>query len=339
MPTTYTDLLRLAKQATGENNNTWGTIANENVFELLEDAISGVLELNLTAGNVTLTTNNGTTDQARYAVIKCIGSPVANRTVTIPTVNKVYFVHNALTSDYTVTFTTGSGNTLTLAQDKVGYFYCDGTTIYEIPFLDASNNLSDLGSASAARTNLGLGDFATKTVGTGFTDVSGTISVTPVDSIPVGATLEWLTNTPPPKWLILNGDAVSRTTYSDLFALWGTQFGAGDGSTTFNLLDARGYFFRGLDNGAGVDPNAGARTDRGDGTTGDNVGTKQEDEFASHTHIRYGSLNDTSPGAGGSETIQNSNLSGSHNTLTSPTGGDETRPKNIAVNFIVYTGV
>lgn len=47
-------------------------------------------------------------------------------------------------------------------------------------------------------------------------------------------------------WFLCNGQAISRTTYSQLFALIGTNFGAGDGTTTFNLPDYRGKFLRGL---------------------------------------------------------------------------------------------
>lgn len=59
---------------------------------------------------------------------------------------------------------------------------------------------------------------------------------------PVGTLAMWLTATPPTGWLILDGSAVSRTTYALLFALWGTTFGVGDGSTTFNLPDLRQRF-------------------------------------------------------------------------------------------------
>ena len=55
------------------------------------------------------------------------------------------------------------------------------------------------------------------------------------DTLPIGAVLEWDSDTIPENWLLLNGQAVSRTTYSELFALYGTRYGAGDGSTTFNL--------------------------------------------------------------------------------------------------------
>jgi len=57
----------------------------------------------------------------------------------------------------------------------------------------------------------------------------------------------------PTGWLKCNGAAISRTTYSDLFAEIRTTFGTGDGSTTFNVPDLRGEFVRSLDDGAGVD--------------------------------------------------------------------------------------
>jgi len=61
----------------------------------------------------------------------------------------------------------------------------------------------------------------------------------------------------PAGWLKCNGAAVSRTTYAQLFAWLGTHYGAGDGSTTFNLPDMRGLFPRGWDDGRGVDPGRG----------------------------------------------------------------------------------
>lgn len=67
------------------------------------------------------------------------------------------------------------------------------------------------------------------------------------DTLPIGATLEWFSTTIPDNWLICDGSAVSRTTYSDLFAVIGTTFGAGDGSTTFNLPNTKGRTIVGLD--------------------------------------------------------------------------------------------
>lgn len=62
------------------------------------------------------------------------------------------------------------------------------------------------------------------------------------DFVPIGTIAMWGTATAPTGWLICDGAAVSRTTYQGLFELWGTSFGAGDGSTTFNLPDMRQRF-------------------------------------------------------------------------------------------------
>ena len=70
---------------------------------------------------------------------------------------------------------------------------------------------------------------------------------------PPGAVQFFAMNTAPTGWLAANGAAVSRTTYANLFAAIGTLYGAGDGSTTFNLPDLRGTFLRGIDNGKGID--------------------------------------------------------------------------------------
>jgi len=72
--------------------------------------------------------------------------------------------------------------------------------------------------------------------------------------IPPGALQPYAGTTAPAGWLIADGTAVSRTTYARLFGAIGTQHGAGDGSTTFNLPDLRGRIPVALDNqGSGVD--------------------------------------------------------------------------------------
>ena len=59
-------------------------------------------------------------------------------------------------------------------------------------------------------------------------------------SLPIGAQVPFGSNTIPDGWLLCDGRAVSRTTYKELFAVIGTAYGTGDGSTTFNLPDKRG---------------------------------------------------------------------------------------------------
>jgi microcystin-dependent protein len=75
-------------------------------------------------------------------------------------------------------------------------------------------------------------------------------------SIPVGGFLEYSGTTAPNSNFVLSyGQAISRTTYSALFSIIGTTFGAGDGSTTFNVPDLRGRFVAGADGMGGVAAN------------------------------------------------------------------------------------
>lgn len=92
-----------------------------------------------------------------------------------------------------------------------------------------------------------------------------------------GAIYLWPTEVAPDGTLECNGNAISRTQYSRLFGIIGTMYGSGNGTTTFNLPDYRGQFPRGWDHGAGLDTGKTDRSNRGDGTTGDHIGTKQAD--------------------------------------------------------------
>lgn len=70
--------------------------------------------------------------------------------------------------------------------------------------------------------------------------------------VPVGAVNMWVTGTAPSGWLLCQGQAVSRSTYSALFSVLGTTYGAGDASTTFNLPDLRGRVPMGAGTGRNV---------------------------------------------------------------------------------------
>jgi microcystin-dependent protein len=70
--------------------------------------------------------------------------------------------------------------------------------------------------------------------------------------------ISWVYGAVPTGWLECNGQAVSRTTYPILFLAWGTTFGPGDGSTTFNLPDLRGRMVYG--GSASIGTKSGAKT-------------------------------------------------------------------------------
>lgn len=159
-------------------------------------------------------------------------------------------------------------------------------------------------------------------------------------TLPAGIVMAWPdteANIPANDFLYCDGDAVSRTTYSELFNVIGVKYGNGDGSTTFNLPDYRGEFLRGLDDTASNDPDAASRTDRGDGTTGDNVGTKQDHQLDSHTHNANARDAREDP-TGGNEFAGLDGGSDNPDLITDPTGGNETRPRNVAVLYVISTG-
>lgn len=76
-----------------------------------------------------------------------------------------------------------------------------------------------------------------------------------VVSVPTGSVIPYAGSSAPTDWLLCSGAAVSRTTYAALFAIISTTYGAGDGSTTFNLPDMRGRLAAGVDNMGGTAAN------------------------------------------------------------------------------------
>lgn len=72
---------------------------------------------------------------------------------------------------------------------------------------------------------------------------------------PLGVPLDYLGTTAPAGWIFCYGQAISRTTYAALFAVLGTTYGTGDGSTTFNIPDFRGRVSAGKDDMGGTAAN------------------------------------------------------------------------------------
>jgi microcystin-dependent protein len=69
----------------------------------------------------------------------------------------------------------------------------------------------------------------------------------PADTVPIGAGMWFPSDSIPDTWLLCNGQAISRTIYSLLFAVLGVSHGAGDGSTTFNVPNIKGRVIVGKD--------------------------------------------------------------------------------------------
>jgi hypothetical protein len=142
MPSQYSQNLRLEKIASGEQANTWGNTTNTNLATLVEQAITGVIEVDVTSGNKVLTALDGAYDQARSMVLVITGTSGASRTVTSPSnVSKVYIVDNLSDGDVTIqTAAVGSiGVVVPTITSK--FVYTDGTDFFE------ANNAADIFTA------------------------------------------------------------------------------------------------------------------------------------------------------------------------------------------------
>jgi len=146
--------------------------------------------------------------------------------------------------------------------------------------------------------------------------------------LPIGAIMEFAGDTAPAGYLICDGSAISRTTYSGLFQTIGTTYGTGDGSTTFNIPNLKGKI------PVGIDTN-----DTDFDTLGETGGTKTVtltiDQIPSHSHeLNSSYIPDGSNGRWGVSYISDASVK----ETTIPTGGDQ--PHNnlqpyIVLNYII----
>jgi len=189
----------------------------------------------------------------------------------------------------------------------------------------------------------GGGDMVQSVIGVAIAQSTASIqtqinNISTSNLIPVGMIMTYISTNAPSGYLYCNGQAVSTTTYSTLYAIIGFTYG-NPGSGNMNLPDMRGMFLRGLDNGKGRDPDGSFRV----------VGSTQSDSFQGHYHgiidtnigsgTFLGQANIAQPGTGvggvnGGNTLRafDAMTDGVHGT---PRTASETRPSNIAVSYII----
>lgn len=204
---------------------------------------------------------------------------------------------------------------------------------------------------------------------TAFTTSAVSQAPVAVDQVPRGTVLPFAGAVPPPGFLLCDGTELAISAYPRLYAAIGTSWGAAS-SATFTLPDLRGRFLRGVDEGAGNDPNSTSRIAiNPGGNVGDEVGSLQSDgrrgfsgtfsgttsTAGSHSHT-FNTYNDDYDEDDGNSSIHNDgwaddrpntssptsnpvSTAGSHthdfNLSVSFTGDAETRPKNAYVHFII----
>ena len=133
MATQYTPILQLALPVTGELNGTWGDVFNNNITSMVEQAIAGMATISTwTANSHTLTTANGTTDEARCAML--VAATGAGGTaltgageIICPARTKLFVLQNG--SAYAVTLKTSAGTGIAVAAGDTTFLFCDGTNV------------------------------------------------------------------------------------------------------------------------------------------------------------------------------------------------------------------
>ena len=132
MPTTYSTSLRTSLIGTGELAGTWGTVTNANIGTLLEQAITGVVDIVMINANYTLTALNAASDESRNAVLRVTSSVslTATRQIIIPNVDKVYLVINTTTGSQAIRVQTATPTSyVDIPNGYAACVYCDGSAV------------------------------------------------------------------------------------------------------------------------------------------------------------------------------------------------------------------
>jgi hypothetical protein len=184
MPSSYSPDLRIELIANGEKTGTWGTITNDNLGVIIEDAISGLASVSVLSANQALTAQNGAVDQSRCAAISLTTTTTAPFNVYVPPVTKLYVIQNA--SAYTATIyastvlgnTTAAGSGTAIPAGRSVLVRCDGTNVFD-QFNHVVNNMSFGGNISVA----------------GDASVTGNVSITGTTTLVGAATAPTPSNT------------------------------------------------------------------------------------------------------------------------------------------------
>lgn len=284
------------------------------------------------------------------------------------------FYESATWTDLGHTPTRTGNTTFTINSDVTAYYVSgrrvrciDSSTLYAT--IDSSSYSSpnttvtvtlDSGSLSASLTSVAVGIIDPTGDPIPASGVGGVLSSSNLPTtttgflVPTASIMPFAGSSSPAGWLLCYGQAVSRTTYSDLFSALSTTYGSGDGSTTFNIPDLRGRSVFGKDDMGGS--SASRITNGVCGITGTTLGASGGDQnMQLHTHTATvtdpGHLHTfTSISAGATFTggYQSAATTTGQNTSTSTTGisvsnsntgtgTSQNVPPAIILNYIIKT--
>jgi hypothetical protein len=183
MASTYSTSLKLELIGNGDQSGTWGTTTNTNLGTLLEQAITGVQAITMANADVTLTSLNGASDQARNAVLVVGGTNAAIRNVIAPAVNKLYVIRNNTVGGFAIVIKTSASTGVSITNGTTAFVYCDGSEFYAAIPPSASTN-----TASTLVLRDGSGNFAAGTITANLTgNVTGNASTVTTNANLTGA--------------------------------------------------------------------------------------------------------------------------------------------------------
>jgi hypothetical protein len=157
---TTSPLLKLILQDLDENPDTWGTVLNVSVAQILEDSIAGAAAISLlSTADYTLDVTAGgpsAGDHYRHMILDIGGSPGGATNVIVPTLSKVYLAANSCGS--TVTVKTAAGTGVAVPDGSAYWVFCDGTDVLDTDVANAvtatsattATNATQLGGVAAA---------------------------------------------------------------------------------------------------------------------------------------------------------------------------------------------
>jgi len=193
MASTYTTRIRIEKQGDGENPNSWGDILNQNVIDLLDDAVGAYTTIGVSGSQLVndtvLTTNDGSADEARSMALELQGYVVSASAanIVLPAQSKSYVVYNKVTQTSSTgtlriinTGATATGFTVNTSTTGTGTFIIvtDGTNVRG---LDA--------------TGLGFGDTTSRNVLTSIGEIEVSAAATITNASDVNPKLMALSTT------------------------------------------------------------------------------------------------------------------------------------------------
>jgi microcystin-dependent protein len=210
MPSTFSPSLRIELIGDGEQSGIWGQTTNNNLGDLLEQAIAGRTNLDVTAGDITLTSLNGLVDQARSIVLAVTGTPGVTRVLTVPNVKKTYTVLNGTAN--IVQVKTLSGTAYSCPALSQSYITCDGlNVIVGRSITDGANTINSLAAPFNSPAFTGVPTAPTAAPGTSTTQLATTaFAVTAVAAaFPTGGIILWSGSIAsiPSGWALCNGSS------------------------------------------------------------------------------------------------------------------------------------